>query len=294
MWRSIVVIAIASCFCAFSWRQWSSANEVARREAQLRREAEAEIARLETEQTTLRQQVASAPRSPETSPTAQAPGDRDGSGARLGSQSAQSTATVVALPRVTDMEVTRANLRMSTQKQYAPLIRELRLNDQEVRDLVELLAAEEFERTHPPDVEPSGPPKVPLEDKVESILGYQRMQAFRDYQGTMLDQVRAQQIATSLYAAGIPLTDQQVTTLAHAMVIERQAVPAPTTSNASQEGVKEFAAWQEDLNERVLDRMTTTLTNKQTSFIRDRFQTDVRTYRDLARQGNPLAAEIPD
>lgn len=289
MWRSVAVIAVALIVCAFSLRQWSVARDEAHREAQLRRETEAEVSRL-------RQQVASLHRAPQDSPVrdAPAPGDKNGGEQRRRPQTAESTAIVAALPVVTDVEVTRANLKVGMQKSYAALIRELKLTDQEARDLVELLAAEEFARTHPPDVEPSGPPKIPLEEKVESILGYRRMQAFRDYQGTMLDQVRANQIATSMYAAGIALSDEQKTGLARAMIVERQALPPPTSAVAGQEGVETFASWQEDFNERVLDRMSATLTNKQLTFIRERFQTDVRTYRDLASKGNPLAVDTRD
>jgi hypothetical protein len=203
-----------------------------------------------------------------------------------------------------DPEYRKAQLtqrRMELAKNYPGLAEELRLSEQEARQLFEIMAERAMNLT-------AQAPGRPVAEQMElvrlqgeaqtkairDLLGDARYTQYTDYQPTRAARMQASNMGTALASAGMPLNDAQSRSLATAVVAEdrrmKQEPPLPSQNTnpanplRGAQALAEYQNRQAESYRRYLDSASTVLSAAQLETLRQQFeQQDAQRRSSLSR-----------
>ena len=122
--------------------------------------------------------------------------------------------------------------------------------------------------------------KKSTDARIKELLGDEHFAEYQDYQQNIGERMQVSQLQSQMEAANLPLQEPQVAQIMQVMQEERQRVPLvlPTGQNVNPadlkalmnaENLEKQLQWQEDFNQRVLERASAVLTPDQLKVYRD-------------------------
>ena len=167
----------------------------------------------------------------------------------------------------------RTQFRARTRQLYAGIGARLGLNAEDTSRLIDLLTDQQvaemeggrMRRINTGRPDPASNHRQEQLDAVAQLIGYDKIELFKDYQKTLPARQEVAMIARQLEGADQNLSADQQERLVTVLVEERQRVPPPeyiegTSREAHQEAM---AAWQADYSERTGARVRNVLSGSQ-------------------------------
>jgi hypothetical protein len=105
---------------------------------------------------------------------------------------------------------------------------------------------------------------------IETLLGPEKAAEFQSFEKSIPARMQVNRIGESLEAANVPLSEAQRNSMIAAVMVEREAVPAPVGGGRDDpEYLARFLDWQADYSARVQARVEPLLTAAQVTQYRE-------------------------
>ena len=165
----------------------------------------------------------------------------------------------------------RAQVRANNKRLYADLGTELGLSKEQANKLVDLLTDQQTSVFVNRAVDPANGPdaweemRQKQQSDIADLIGPEKAASLREYQASLPDRQELDMVSRQLEGYDAPLSDYQRKLMLTAMTEERERVPAPEYSDATnaEEYHKARVAWEDDYNERVKSQARSILNSEQ-------------------------------
>lgn len=173
-----------------------------------------------------------------------------------------------------DQEIARARTRLHYRRLYGQLIQDLSLDERQADALIDLMILRSTEAISANDqniqTDVLALKSEAMIQEVAALLGYEKGVLFQNYMETLGEQVRMSEIATQLYAAGLPLTANQRKDFLNVLLREKSQLPPPSLTGLSEQArLEAFVKWQIEFNRQVLADTQSLLSTDQTKYLAD-------------------------
>ncbi len=187
----------------------------------------------------------------------------------------------------------RTQTRQALRRQYEDVGQALGLSQEQSNQMIDLLAEQMTRSMTEPrkalddmasTMKQAQETKARNDAELAALIGQDKVQLWQDYQATLPQRAQVNMVGEQLNMMGMPLTDGQRAELLNVMnvmnVMREEQVTNPIVNQdiTPEERIEQSMKWQDESDERLLERMKGVLTSEQYAHYRDfqAYQSEMR------------------